>query len=417
MSSDDILVLTPELSKIFLASKNDISQLQNIHPDFYNQLISNRFIVDEDEDEAAYIINCWKEEDKNPKSIKITINPTLQCNLSCWYCYENHANRHYMDSSVLEAIKRYISNICNNNPDSGLILSFFGGEPLLYFAKIVEPLVTFAQEASQKFNKRVGVAFTTNGTLLSDKICAFLKATGLTVSFQITLDGLRENHNKTRFFKSGLGSYDMIISNIKKAVSYGFGVNVRFNYTNSNYSDCSAILTEFLSIPESSRNLIDFSFHKVWQEESSDVMEASIQDAHNEYLKNGFAANVNDGISAGRCYADYAQNIVINYDGLVYKCTARDFTADNAEGRLLSDGTVEWNKTSQKREQLKFGDETCRACPIFPICHNGCSQDKLEQTADNGNCPRGFTDLELIAKSHATSILRKHLAQHNKPNY
>lgn len=419
MSSERVLVLTPELSTLFMSNKNDVDRLKDIHPQFYNRLVDGDFLIDCDKQELDCVLDKWKQEDINPDSIKLTINPTLQCNLSCWYCYENHGNKTFMDETVVKATMNYIHNLFEENPDTNLIVSFFGGEPLLYFNKVIEPIITFAQNEARKHSKNVGIAFTTNGTLLTDNICAFLKGTNAPVSFQITLDGSKVNHNKTRFFKNGVGSYDIVTANIRKAVSYGFSVNVRFNYTNKNYSDCLAIMDEFNAIDETDKKLIDFSFHKVWQEDSSPEMEESIRQAHKQYLNEGFEATVNDGISAGRCYADAANNVVINYDGLVYKCTARDFTPENAEGLLSENGTISWNEKGVLREQLKFGHQICHECPIFPICHNGCSQDKLEQPSDIDSCPRGFPDnqKETIAINHATSLLINHLTNGKHNNF
>lgn len=417
MPSDSIIVLTPQLSEIFAMSTHNIDRLKQIHPDFYNTLCDDGFIINADENEYSKIIEKWQSEDKSPKSIKLTINPTLQCNLNCWYCYESHAEHQFMDIKVLEATKRYMTRLFRENMNSNHIISFFGGEPLLYFSKIVQPIISFAKEESARIGiGQVGIAFTTNGTLLSDSICSFLKSTGLTVSFQITLDGNQDNHNKTRFFKNGVGTYDIIITNIKRALSYGFHVNVRFNYTNDNYSECRDILSEFVDMPQYSRELIEFSFHKVWQEDSSNSMESSIRHDYEIYLTHGFNTSISSGISSGRCYADLAKNIVINYDGTVYKCTARDFKASNADGQLLSDGTILWNENGKLREHLKFGSEACKLCAIFPICHNGCSQDKLEQSSSHKGCPRGYdaSSKEQLAKSQATSLLLASLATLNQ---
>ena len=412
MSSERILVLSPELSSLILANRDNVDQIKNIHPQFYDRLEAGEFLIKHNNEELNSFLEKWKQEDVSPSYVKLTINPTLQCNLSCWYCYENHNNGHFMDEKVVSAVTQYIRNFFEEYPETNLILSFFGGEPLLYFAKVIQPIITFAQQEAQKRNKNIGISFTSNGTLLNDKICEFLKDTNAPVSFQITLDGSRVNHNKTRFFKNGVGSYDIVTAGIRKAISYGFSVNVRFNYTNKNYPDCLKIMEEFKQMDEDSRKRIEFSFHKVWQEDSSLEMDDSIRQAHKQYLNEGFEATVNEGISAGRCYADSTRNIVVNYDGLIYKCTARDFTSENAEGQLLEDGTISWNERNLRREQIKFGSKTCHDCPIFPICHNGCSQDKLEQPDNVASCPRGYKDnqKEIIAKNHATSLLIKQLA-------
>lgn len=36
----------------------------------------------------------------------VVVNTTLDCNLSCWYCYENRIVGSKLSSGVIEAIKR-----------------------------------------------------------------------------------------------------------------------------------------------------------------------------------------------------------------------------------------------------------------------------------------------------------------------
>ena len=95
-------------------------------------------------------------------------------------------------------------------------------------------------------------------------------------------------------------------------------------------------------------------------------------------------------IDASRCYADKDNHISVNYNGDLYKCTARDFTPDNREGRLEPDGTLAWNDRRALRDRIRYGNETCRACRIFPLCHGGCSQFKLDSMGRSG-CIRGYT--------------------------
>ena len=51
-----------------------------------------------------------------------------------------------------------------------------------------------------------------------------------------------------------------------------------------------------------------------------------------------------------------------------------------------------------RRMGVKYGNKACRACRIFPICHGGCSQTKLE-AGDREDCLFGLDDerrLEII---------------------
>lgn len=69
---------------------------------------------------------------------------------------------------------------------------------------------------------------------------------------------------------------------------------------------------------------------------------------------------------------------MVNYDGLLFKCTARDFKETRSEGRLQADGEVAWNEKYAQRMEVKYANKACLACKILPICNGGCSQNKLD---------------------------------------
>ena len=50
--------------------------------------------------------------------------------------------------------------------------------------------------------------------------------------------------------------------------------------------------------------------------------------------------------------------MVINYDGKLFRCTARDFKKGDAEGELLSDGILKWNEKVKMRTAIKYGNNS-----------------------------------------------------------
>lgn len=253
MQNDVTVIVSCEL---FSLMKNEIRtpiRIQEINQSLYDKFTDNGFIVNAMTDETDQLIKLWQKEDLAPSCIKLTINPTLECNLSCWYCYENHNGHSQINFQTLIAIKNLISKtLCKPSLDK-LVLDFFGGEPLLYFELCVRPLIEYANKMARSNKKRLGISITTNATLLSEKVCQVLSGINGCVSLQITLDGSREFHNNIRYFKSGVGSFDIIISNIKRALAFGFVVTVRFNYTSKNFQSYEELLSEFEDIDEASK--------------------------------------------------------------------------------------------------------------------------------------------------------------------
>lgn len=62
-------------------------------------------MVEDDVVEENKVIDTWKAADKNRDSYNIFINPTLDCNLHCWYCYEKHIKHSLLDEKVMAFIK------------------------------------------------------------------------------------------------------------------------------------------------------------------------------------------------------------------------------------------------------------------------------------------------------------------------
>ena len=77
---------------------------------------------------------------------------------------------------------------------------------------------------------------------------------------------------------------------------------------------------------------------------------------------------------------------MINYNGDVYKCSARDFTPHNKKGILTDNGEVLWsNESPQVMIQQFQPGKACKTCNIFPLCGGGCIQ-KNSEVEDLGNC-------------------------------
>lgn len=72
------------------------------------------------------------------------------------------------------------------------------------------------------------------------------------------------------------------------------------------------------------------------------------------------------------CYADKKNQACINYNGLVYKCNARNFDEENALGVLNEQGTIIWNEKENIWMDSKLKNQPCKDCIILPICAGGC---------------------------------------------
>jgi uncharacterized protein len=358
-----------------------IDGLSEIHPDFYSYLKSEEFIVPNEVDEVQKVRDIVKSVDENTQSFLLTINPTMNCNFKCWYCYETHIRKSSLTNDMIEKIGRFMENITSKDGIQYFSLAFFGGEPLLYFKRDVVPLIEKMQDECVKNKVDYSVGFTTNGYLVDDEFIDFFKSHKITPALQITLDGYKEDHDAVRFVNSSKGSYEVIIKNIRKLLLNSFPVRLRINYTTENLANSYKIADEFKDIPEEIlKKFLVIDLHRVWQDSKNDNIIVTVEKVVEEVRKQNVPIehmvlnNVRDS-----CYADKRNSAVINYNGDLFKCTARDFTTSDRAGYLSDNGELIWeNDYQERRMDIKFKNKPCLSCRLLPICNGGCSQHALE---------------------------------------
>lgn len=161
---------------------------------------------------------------------ELILQVTQQCNLRCSYCaYSgNYYNREHSDKRMSfdlaqKAIDFYFAH---SSETDKLAIAFYGGEPLLEFL-LIQKCVEYAKARSG--DKELIFYITTNGTLLTDKVIAFLAEHKFATT--ISLDGNKEEHDINRKFRNGKGSFDLIVNNLQKMKSYneGYFSTVRYN--------------------------------------------------------------------------------------------------------------------------------------------------------------------------------------------
>lgn len=147
------------------------------------------------------------------EKVTLSLNLTTRCNLSCKYCFMDHKKGCQVTdySKLKELIEQFV--IRNKDKRKVFIDLSGSGEPLLRLNYILE-LARFAKSLKEKYKVEVVVQFVTNGTLLTSKVVKQLQSNA--ILFGVSLDGLKENHDKNRVTVSGHGTYDMIASNMAK---------------------------------------------------------------------------------------------------------------------------------------------------------------------------------------------------------
>ncbi|MBR2259167.1 MAG: thioether cross-link-forming SCIFF peptide maturase [Blautia sp.] len=132
------------------------------------------------------------------------------CNLACRYCFaeegEYHGRRALMTAEVGKKALDFL--IASSGARKNLEVDFFGGEPTLNW-DVVKELVSYGREQEKIHNKSFRFTLTTNGVCLNDEMMDFCnREMGNVV---LSIDGRKNVHDFMRPFRSGKGSYDLIV--------------------------------------------------------------------------------------------------------------------------------------------------------------------------------------------------------------
>jgi len=383
--TDSYLLLSNTMYETFEINKKNIEEIKSDHRELYNMLLSKAFIVPSDTDETELLMAQRIRRRFTSTHYDLMINPTLECNLSCWYCYENHTSGLSMSPKVMANIIKHLQLKTVIDPFVSLSLSFFGGEPLLRSKTVVTPLIESIYRFTGKNKIDFSLNITTNGTNINYKLLRSI--INIRTSFQITIDGDKKLHDKVRGFNNGtISSYDLIIKNIHKIseILSDYHIVLRINYNSDTLKNSRNIVDDLNFITPSH---IEFNLVKIWQEDSNLIKVNDLLDLI-EYIHNkGYHAEALSLIRKNDvCYADNLNQLLINYDGLIYKCTARDFNSVNSEGRLLDSGVILW-KSNKLTERLYLNlPQICRKCNLLPSCPGICSQSILEDGEKDVKC-------------------------------
>lgn len=378
--------------------------LEDISNEDIKLLDENHFICTKSLEEENIILRRNRIYRYSNNVAKLTIMPTLNCNFKCWYCYESHIESR-MNDEIINSTILFIRSIIEQKKIKVFVLDWFGGEPLLYFEEVMEPIAKATLELCLQNNIQFVHGITTNGYLIDKDIAVKMNQLRLT-NFQITLDGNVKFHNKTRFSETDKNTYGTIVSNIETLCKNIENINmtVRINYTPKNISTIEDIATSF---KKDIRDKIRIMPQIVWQYKKDinnidDTIHEKLEVFKNEgYNVNGVFLPSPTTIS---CYVENTMQYVINYDGEVYKCTARDFKKENSIGYIDPTGKFIPNPVYYKYFTSSFFENPkCLACEVLPSCYGMCLQKKIENKLPS--CP--YESVYISLKNQLKLILAK----------
>ncbi len=357
-------------------SDNEINEEEISEKDLdtFEKLKRGHYILNDDFNEINFIRSKYNSAQFNNGNLTLTIAPTLDCNFRCPYCYESlnpHSFNEDHVNKVIQFIELWIPRIKH------LSVTWYGGEPLLE----VKTIILLSEKIRQicKDNNVTYVAsMITNGYLLTEEIADRLAGNDVK-RLQITVDGPKHLHNKTRILADGSGSYDHIIENIEKNCDK-FKISVRINVSKKNQDYLEDLLVDLKE-----RNLhkrisvyvaaVEPHTDEAKRFEINCISKPSFSKIKVEFFdlafNMGFKVRLYPRNLLGGCSASGSNSFVIAGDGKLYKCWHSVGHDDEAVGSLDNIGKFKYNLYDWLAYSPLNHDE-CLNCKVLPLCMGRC---------------------------------------------
>ncbi|HCY41103.1 MAG TPA: anaerobic sulfatase maturase [Prolixibacteraceae bacterium] len=327
------------------------------------------------------------------------------CNLACSYCYylakSELSADHGLHRMADDLLEMYIVQHIEASTEPTIFFSWHGGEPTLagleYFRRITEiqkkhlPPDRFALNGIQ-----------TNGTLLNNEWCQFLKKENFIVG--ISIDGPERFHSVNRFRKDGKSSFDEVLRGFRLLQSYQIPCEVLCVVHAQNvefplevyrfFKNLKAEFITFLPLVEkqtsgekavSEKTVPAKAFGEflcaIFDEwKNSDIGTVKIQ-IFEEALRTAFGVDHSLCIFKPAC----GRVPVIEHNGDFYSC-------DHFVGPAHLIGNIRHSTLSAMLEsapQKAFGlakintlPEFCLSCEVLNFCNGACPKDRFIETPE-----------------------------------
>lgn len=360
--------LSPKALRELLASNNDGSH-------YWKHLKQYGFLIDDHVDELKEM-SYLEDKAQFDDYLKLTILPTESCNFRCVYCYE-HFLRGEMSLETQNQLIEYVKN--NLRHYSGLIVSWFGGEPLEALS-VVDYLSKAFIDICKAQRKPYNAGMTTNGYHLTADRMRQLKRLHIT-EYQITLDGIPEIHDQQRILSTGEGTSKQIIDNLmdiqQNLRSSAITIILRTNFSKEMMGHLDTFKS-FLNTHFLKDKRIKFYWQLVG--DYGYVKDTGIRNiftSNDDYktLITSAAQTYGDkfithlyGPAGSVCYALKRNAFVIGSDGVIKKCTCDLEEEVNRFGKLGEYFDDVKHEAWLSREITE--SSPCYLCIKRPICHN-----------------------------------------------
>ena len=339
-----------------------------------------------------------------PPNFHVLAKPTGPiCNLDCSYCFflEKEAlypgDRFRMSDDVLVT---YISQVIESQLTPEVTIAWQGGEPTLMGLDFFRRAVAFAEECARP-GQQLHHTMQTNGTLLTDEWCAFLREKQFLVG--ISIDGPAVFHDAYRVDKQGRATFDRVRVGLERLTRAGVEWNVLCTVHAANQDapldvyrffrdELGAKFMQFIPIVErveaGSDELTDRSVDPdAWGRFLTAIFDEWVRYDVGKIFVQMFDAALASWYGAPPALCIFSETcgnaVALEHNGDLYSC---DHFVDPAYllGNITETHMVELMASPQQRA---FGTakrdtlpQQCRECSVLFACRGECPKNRVLRT-------------------------------------
>lgn len=327
------------------------------------------------------------------------------CNLACTYCYYLEKSELFADSGLHrmadDLLEMYIIQHIQASVEPTVFFSWHGGEPTLagleYFRRIAE-----IQKKHLPANRIALNGIQTNGTLLNEEWCQFLKKENFIVG--ISIDGSAAFHSVNRIRIDGHSSFNEVVRGYQLLKFHQIPIEILCVVNSVNvifplevYRYFKSLKAEFITflplvekqnsggkivsegtVPAKAYGEFLCAIFDEWK--TSDIGTVKVQ-IFEEALRKAFGLEHSLCIFKPEC----GRVPVVERNGDFYPCDHFVDTA-NLVGNIRQNTLLELLESAKQKE---FGQDKrsalpnyCLKCEVLDMCNGACPKDRFIDTPE-----------------------------------
>lgn len=346
------------------------------------------------------------------KPLYVMLKPVgARCNLACKYCYYLEKSKLYTDDPrhILsdEVLEKFTQEYIEAQTSMDVLFTWHGGETMM------RPLSFYkrAMELQRKYGRgrRISNSIQTNGTLLTDEWCEFLRENNWLVG--ISIDGEQDFHDEYRLTRQGQGSWTKAMHGLSLLKKHGVEWNAMavvndynadypldfyhfFKDNGCKYLQFSPIVERILphgdgrhlaSLKDEDAPLADFSVTpEQWGNFLCEIFDEWVRNDVGETFVEIFDCTLANWIGEQPGICIFAKECghagVMEFNGDVYSCdhfVFPEYRLGNIKDKTITE--MLYGQQQSQFSQLKHRSlpQECKECEWEFACHGECPKNRF----------------------------------------